>query len=611
MSFRLKTVLGVGLIEAVLLAILISSSLDLLYQASAEQLRDKAHTTAQLFATTTKDAVLAVDLASLESFVEALMTNPGLRYARVINAQGQVLAEGGDAQLLKQSFNADIEVATVDDGRFDTRAEIRVEGVLFGAVELGFSIAAVELALSDARQHTITIALFELALSALFSILLGLWLTRQLMQLKQATDQLAEGQFGVQVAHAGNDELGRVVQAFNSMSARLALFQRQNTQQQQALQLRTEQLDQLFELSPDGIVLFDAQDRVRMANQAFRALTGVEQSRLEDCSLGSLQRFLRHQQDPSEPALQLQNQAQDDESPQRMTLIDPSSGKPRCTLLCTHRHVQPSVPEMAHLHGVGGATKMPSLTTGEFTLLYFNDISKQSEVDRMKSDFLSTAAHELRTPLASVFGFTELLMSEDYDEPTRQELLSTVYQQAGQLQEMLNELLDLARIEARQGRDFEFELGDIEPLLREVVNAFTVPGDPRKISVGVDARVPDVRFDRTKITQAINNVLSNAQKYSPHGSPIHLRLEHHAGEVSVSIIDAGIGLTDDQRAKVFERFYRVDESGSVRGAGLGLSLVQEILQVHGGRVEIDSEYGMGSTVRLVFSSNLKQQEDSV
>lgn len=193
MSFRLKTILGIAIIEAVLLFILIISVLGLLRSSNEEELFKRAYTTAQLFASSTRDAVLATDLAALEGAVAAVLTNPGVVYARVAG-DAVVLAEGGDRRLLARPFRADAWAGAVTDGVYDAKAPISVQGVTYGHVEVGLSDAAIETVLADARATTMTIAALEMVMVALFSSLLGRYLTRGLDALRHGAQRLGQGQ---------------------------------------------------------------------------------------------------------------------------------------------------------------------------------------------------------------------------------------------------------------------------------------------------------------------------------------------------------------------------------------------------------------------------------
>jgi signal transduction histidine kinase len=168
---------------------------------------------------------------------------------------------------------------------------------------------------------------------------------------------------------------------------------------------------------------------------------------------------------------------------------------------------------------------------------------------------------------------------------------------------MVNELLDLQRIEQRRGLDFETAREALQPLLRQAVQQLHIKNDKRDVAIsGLDGEMVWVDVDRGKIILALTNVLSNAYKYSPMGGEISLSLEYRvrngSKQVGIVVADHGIGMSRAQLGHVFERFYRADPSGAIPGTGLGMSLVKEIIELHHGSVELQSELGQGTTVKL-------------
>ena len=236
MSFRAKTILGVALIEGLLLFILIVSSLTLLRSSNEDELFKRAYTTAHLFASTAENAVLATDVATLHSEVQQVLVNPGVLYARVLGPDGTVLAQGGDAALLRRPFVPDkIATDVPDDHVIDAFADISVANQRYGRVEVGLSTAAIQKALAAARRQTIAIAAIEMGLVALFSFALGTYLTRGLGALRVAAQRVAEGELGYQVPITGTDELAQTVAAFNDMSRELKRLDDERAQAEEAL----------------------------------------------------------------------------------------------------------------------------------------------------------------------------------------------------------------------------------------------------------------------------------------------------------------------------------------------------------------------------------------
>jgi signal transduction histidine kinase len=206
----------------VLLLILVISSMSFLRQSNEDEFQKRAHTTTRLFAAAVQDAVLATDLATLESTAAAVLENPDIVYARV-RSHGRVLAQAGDAGALARPFRADTGIDGIDDEAFDAGAEIRVEGSLEGEVEIGLSVGTVRSVLRAAKTRISAIAGAEMGLVALFSFILGLYLTRNLDALREGAQRLGAGELGYQIAVHGRDELALTARTFNDMSRRLAV----------------------------------------------------------------------------------------------------------------------------------------------------------------------------------------------------------------------------------------------------------------------------------------------------------------------------------------------------------------------------------------------------
>jgi PAS domain S-box-containing protein len=236
------------------------------------------------------------------------------------------------------------------------------------------------------------------------------------------------------------------------------------------------------------------------------------------------------------------------------------------------------------------------LHDGERFIHVIRDMRDRNELERLKSDFLAAAAHELRSPMASIYGFSELLLNRVLDPPRQRELLTIVHNQSAHMTRLINELLDLARIEARAGRAFDFRIQSIAPVIDATVASFLVPDKRSAVDVHVPADLPSIAIDADKLQQAMTNVLSNAYKYSPGGGPVTLSVMLDAGHLRIVISDRGVGMSAAVVNRVFERFYRADETTSVRGTGLGMTLVREIIENHGGNVRITSEPGTGTEV---------------
>jgi signal transduction histidine kinase/CheY-like chemotaxis protein len=229
-------------------------------------------------------------------------------------------------------------------------------------------------------------------------------------------------------------------------------------------------------------------------------------------------------------------------------------------------------------------------------IFVFRDRTAECEAERMKSDLVATVSHELRTPLASIVGFAELLVERQPDEATRARYLGTIYSEGRRLTNLINDFLDLQRIEAGQ---FTLALEPVEvgAVLREQAELFSGQSTVHTIELELPEGPMPVLGERERIAQVAGNLLSNAIKYSPGGGPVEIRMDETPGSVRVSVRDYGLGIPRDQQRNLFTKFFRVDTSDTrkIGGTGLGLALCQEIVEAHGGRMGFDSVEGEGST----------------
>jgi two-component system sensor histidine kinase VicK len=581
LSFRSKTILGIALIESILLVILVFSALNFMSDSNEELLKQRANVTLRLFKSAIKDAVLSTDLATLESFVEEIMSNSDVVYAR-ITSNGVILAEGGSALVLQKPREVDSSLSQVIDGVYDIRAEIVVAGITYGVIEMGLSTASIESMLAKAKRWIATIASLEVSLVALFSFVLGTYLTRQLLALKNASNIIALSGPGHQIPISGNDELSEVAHAFNSMSKNLekSYGELNNSQAEMEHKIteRTRELNTILILSPDGFVLSNTDNNVVYINPAFLTMTGLK----ADTLIGKNTHIFN----------ELMVSLFDSKKMNNMEFINKGD---------TQQLIYLSRPASRILH-VNIKTLLGLKGKTEGYVFYFRDVSHEKEVDRMKSEFLSTAAHELRTPLASIYGFSELLKHREYDKKVSHDIIETIHRQSGNLKKLLDELLDLSRIEARAGKDFNMANNSLEEIVKqsctETEGAFT----DHKVDVQTLEYWPTLTFDDDKMRQVFINLLSNACKYSPEHKCVILttseRKKNGYRQFGVSITDKGIGMTPQQFSHLGVRFYRADNSGATPGSGLGVSLVKEIVSIHAGEVEFVTAQGKGMVVTV-------------
>ena len=352
------------------------------------------------------------------------------------------------------------------------------------------------------------------------------------------------------------------------------------------------QLSATFDLSPDGFVTFNAKRQVSYVNHAFEYLTGLTVRQVMGLDEQAFSHLLVKQCKPQSG----------------FTGIHSLSKQDKFTLGNLNEH--------AHIIEIDCSPKrmlkvslIESRADNVSQILYLRDHTQESEVNQLKSEFMATAAHELRTPMTSILGFAELLTIQEVGAVEASEYLQTICRQSKLMTAILDDLLDLSHIEANRDQDFVMSHIELGEVLQEVVASFSMTHHKCPTQLTLAKKPQWINGDRSKIIRVLNNVLSNAYKYSPNGGAVEVTMiaptrrpkanvdisAHHVG---ICITDHGIGMTPMQLTHVYDRFYRADASGKIPGTGLGMSIVKEIMQLHGGQVKIDSEFGQGTVVTL-------------
>ena len=244
---------------------------------------------------------------------------------------------------------------------------------------------------------------------------------------------------------------------------------------------------------------------------------------------------------------------------------------------------------------------------GEITgaLVLFHDITELKKMDQIRRDFVANVSHELRTPLSILRGYIETLL--DNPKTSREEflrILGVMERHSKRLDLLAQDLLTLAHLESANPN---LQLGnvDLPSFFEEMVRDWKKKLANKQLNVIVDVppEVPPIRADRQRLQEALYNLLDNAVKYSPEHGEIRLIARQRDEEIVLNVSDNGIGISEEDLPRIFERFYRVDKARSIEsiyGTGLGLAIVKHVAQLHGGRVEAESEINKGTTIRVVL-----------
>jgi two-component system phosphate regulon sensor histidine kinase PhoR len=331
----------------------------------------------------------------------------------------------------------------------------------------------------------------------------------------------------------------------------------------------------IFSAMQDALLVVDSKRQVILTNQAFRKLFDAP-----DISIAT-------------PLLEI---VRDPTLDRLLTDTFSGDGPVRCELALENSEIE--------LHAVATRNEAGEITGA---LVLFHDITELKKMDQVRRDFVANVSHELRTPLSILRGYIETLF--DSPKTPREELmriLRVMERHSNRLELLVEDLLTLAELESSNPN---LQLGDVDlsSFFEEIIRDWEKKLANKKLNIIVDIP-PDfspIRADRTRLQEALYNLLDNAVKYSHEHSEVRVRALRRDREIVLSVSDDGIGIAKEDLPRIFERFYRVDKArsgDSIHGTGLGLAIVKHIAQLHGGRVEAESELQKGTTIRLVLPS---------
>jgi len=406
-----------------------------------------------------------------------------------------------------------------------------------------------------------------------FSLLLSNLLTKPVRQMVDATQKIAEGYYDIQISTHSSDELGRLTEEFNSMTKKLKGFHDLNIEQIIAEKGKSEAVIRSID---DGIMLVDADFKVTGMNPMARRILNIQPDELQN------RHFLEV----------IKSEELFNYIKQSMESGKPPSIEEKENVFTVERngnryHYQFSITPVRGKKGV---------LIGVVLLL--RDVTRLTELDRLKSEFVMTASHELRTPLTSIGMSIELLLEnavKKLDEK-EQQLLSAAHEDVKRLKVFVNNLLDLSKIEAGK-MEMEFSNIPVHLLFEKVVNVFKTQAEEKAVvlTYNVPEGLPNVKADDHKVTWVLTNLISNALRYTPSGGHIKLFAESFAPYVQISVSDDGPGIPYEYQSKIFDKFVQVKSDQAVGGSGLGLAICKEIVRAHGGTIWVDSVPGSGST----------------
>ncbi len=462
--------------------------------------------------------------------------------------------------------------ATIDTDMLYVAVPVRRSPIAVVRLSLPLTVA------SRQTQLVRRAALAALALAAIAAVA-GAWLfsaplARRVREITNVASLYSRGDFSRRVPDYGDDEIGQIARvlddAIQQLAARLSELSTDRTRMAAILSGMVE-----------GVLVVDGAGRLRLVNDAARQMLNLD-----------VDPTGRHYVEAvRQPGIvqQLGSALKGDARPPIEVPLDsaaPAAGP------CIFR--AQAAPVSAG--GGGGA------------VLVLHDISDLRRVDRVRRDFVANVSHELRTPLTAVRGYVEALMDEAATPDERRKFLEVIERHTGRMERLVRDLLRLARLDAHQ-ETADLHPTDVGALLRSVVADLAEPIERRKITVEVDVEpeAASILSDVTKLQDALRNLLENAVNYSPPGGQIQLGARADGSAFELTVADRGPGLPESDLGRVFERFYRVDQSRTrdPGGTGLGLSIVRQLVELHGGRVRADNRADGGAIFTISLPNKSK------
>lgn len=457
---------------------------------------------------------------------------------------------------------------------------INSSGINIGSVTVGLSGNIISQISSTTRASLLFV--FSVAwIVFAFVILINTYLiTRELRILHNGVQKISTGEFGYTIKDKDvSAEVKELFNAFNQMSNRLHIYEEQNIEQ---LTLERNKLEAVLMSIANGVVVCDNNDNVVLINNHAHKLLELDDEQILNIKI---QDYV-----DTEGNFCFKDKIEEFKD----TPLEVMENKPLEFNIQVDKRVIKSIIS-------------PMFTRNKDYVGYIIvliDMTKEAEMDAMRSTFISNVSHELRTPVTVLRSYIDTLYNygNEFDYDTQKEFIGTINQEIIRLQDMVNDILDFSRMEANA--QMEKSLNSVYEVVDTCVSQVQALTKERnlKITVTKDDGIPEFLFNYDGIERALTNLLSNAIKYSPDNGEIKVNLTKTDNNAEITVTDQGCGIAPEFQKKIFDRFYRVENNiHTVKGTGLGLHLVKQTIEkYHNGKVFVNSAVGQGSTFGIIL-----------
>ncbi|OES46312.1 cell wall metabolism sensor histidine kinase WalK [Domibacillus iocasae] len=446
---------------------------------------------------------------------------------------------------------------------------------VIGAIYLVGDIETVFTQLDDINEILFSAAVLALAITAILGITLARTITRPITDMRRQAVALGKGNFSRKVKVYGQDEIGELAVTFNNLTKRL-----------QEAQATTEgerrKLSSVLSYMTDGVIATDRRGRVILINEPASKMLNVSRETVI-----------------SQPIVSLLNLEED-------YSFDDLLNEQDSVILDYSTHDRPYVLRA----NFSVIQKETGFVNGLITVLH--DITEQEKIEMERREFVTNVSHELRTPLTTMRSYLEALADGAWQDPDiAPNFLDVTQTETERMIRLVNDLLQLSKFDSQEYNLMKKDTDFID-FFNKIIDRFEMTKSQEVTFRRKLPRYPIyVTIDQDKLTQVIDNIISNALKYSPEGGLVSFKVEEHGNTIQISISDQGMGIPKKSLDRIFERFYRVDRARSRKmgGTGLGLAIAKELITAHGGHIWAKSVEGKGTTIFFTLPADLSEEDD--
>ncbi|EAC9162604.1 cell wall metabolism sensor histidine kinase WalK [Listeria monocytogenes] len=454
-------------------------------------------------------------------------------------------------------------------------SSIKNKGQVIGAIYLVADIESVYKQVDDITNIFITGTLIAMIITAVLGILLSRTITKPIVEMKRQAYAMARGNYSRKVEVYGVDEIGELADSFNTLTKRV--------QEAQAMtEGERRKLSSVLAYMTDGVIATDRRGKVILINTPAEKMLRVKhesangRSIIDVLDIGDTYQF--------EDLMEVDGSLTMD----RSTLDKPYVLRANFSVI----------------------QRETGFNNGVIAVLH--DITDQEKVDQERRDFVSNVSHELRTPLTSMHSYLEALSDGAWeDKEIAPRFLEVTQNETERMIRLVNDLLKLSRMDG--GREqLEKSFVNFTDFFNHIIDRFEMM---KKETIMFKRHIPRepviIEIDEDKVMQVLDNIISNANKYSPDGGRISFYLKKFEDEIEVSIADEGLGVPDEDLANVFDRFFRVDKARSreMGGTGLGLAIAREVIEAHGGRIWAERNKNKGTIIKFTLPYSDLPEDD--